>query len=541
MELPQKRFSIPCTRFRFKISLLCVMFLLFLGCSSMPPSRPYTAPAGAIAKSGRPIVSLSATQLAAAIRSGSVTSEQAVRAYLDQIHKYNPKLNAIVTIDEAAAIKRARAADAALARGELWGPLHGVPITVKDHFAVKGMRTTNGYPPLANQVTDYDATVVKRLKDAGAIILGKTNMPVLAMDMQTFNPIFGRTNNPWDLTRTPGGSTGGGAAAVASGMTALSVGSDMGGSIRIPADFCGVFGFKPTAGSVSEYGSFPGVADIKHRTVRHMVSIGPLARSIADLKLCFSIIAGPDPHDPLVPAVDRCPPPVKNYPDLKIAWSDNFGNVPISADTRRVLTTFVGKLAHAGCHIEKQNPAHFNFTTVWETWGKMNDLQIGVNIPSSIRLIIYLFGWHERGKSPMLQMVFPATYEKYITVESRREMLAASFDRFMENYDVFICPVATRSAFHHHPPSSVKFGFALYDEPIRVDNHEINYWMAAGAYTSVFNVTGNPVVTIPAGFAADGMPIDLQIVGHRGADMELLDIAKKINMVAGRYRTPPGY
>jgi len=224
-----------------------------------------------------------AAQLAGIIRSREASSAEVLEDHLRQIREHNPALNAVVTLDEERALERAREADAALAQGEIWGPLHGVPVTIKDTFETAGLRTTASFKPLADYRPQTDATVVARLRAAGAIILAKTNMPELALDIQSVSPIFGRANNPWDLGRTPGGSTGGGAAAVAAGLSPLEVGSDIGGSIRIPSHFCGLFGFKPTENRVPESGHIPGLPG-EPRTVRHMGVFGPLARSVEDLK-----------------------------------------------------------------------------------------------------------------------------------------------------------------------------------------------------------------------------------------------------------------
>ncbi len=521
--------------------LLFLLIFMVIGCQSPPAPQPYQAPENAISASGRPIVFLSASDLAVAIRSGTFSSVEVVSAHINHIHKYNPDLNAIVVIDEQAALKRARQADEALAAGELWGPLHGVPVSIKDHFAVKNTRITNAFIQLTDQVTDFDATVVKRLKDAGAIILGITNMPVMAMDVQTNNPIYGRTNNPWDLTRTPGGSTGGGAAAVASGMSPLTIGSDLAGSIRIPAAFCGVYGIKPTENFVSGYGIFPGISDINKRTVRAMASLGPLARSVKDLKLCLPIIAGPDGYDAMVPAVDMTAKPKPGYKQLRIAWSDNFGDVPVSEETRKVLNQFIDKLTDEECTVEKINPTDFDFMEVWESWGKMVDLQLNATLPSSARFLMYALGGIQRSKSPLLQMAYPATYDKFIEECSKREILIAHLEQFLMQWDVFICPVATQPAYKHLEPDDVILGYNIYTDPVPVDDHQLNYWMANAAYTSPFNTTGHPAVTIPAGYSDDGMPIGVQIVGRRWHDMELLDIAEMIDAVAGDYRAPEGY
>jgi amidase len=262
---------------------------------------------------------LSASEIAEKIKSHQVTSLEVVNVYLDRIEKFNPTLNAIVTLDKDVAIQRAQEADEALAKGELWGPLHGVPITIKDNVATLGLKTTNSYPLTASYVPDFDATVVARLREAGAIIIGKTNLPSLAMDFQTNSPVFGITNNPWDISRTPGGSTGGGAAALAAGLTSLEIGNDLGGSIRVPAHFCGIYGLKPTEHLVPNTGIGPGLPKNEYRSIRHMLSLGPLARSIDDLKLCLTIIAGPDETDVDVPYIPLIEPQKKDLKDLRIA------------------------------------------------------------------------------------------------------------------------------------------------------------------------------------------------------------------------------
>src|SRR5213078_2116751 len=227
---------------------------------------------------------------------------EVLEAHLAQIDTHNAALNAIVTMDAERARERAREADKALARGELWGPLHGVPFTLKDAHATAGMRTTTGFPPLADYVPQEDSTVTARLKAAGGILLGKTNVAMMLGDYQTTNPIFGRTNNPWNIERTPGGSSGGAAAALAAGMTPFDIGTDLSASIRIPAHFCGVFCLKPTEQRVSLAGLIPDPRGTP-RSVRIMSCIGPMARTVEDLPLLYPIIAGPDGRDTEVPPV----------------------------------------------------------------------------------------------------------------------------------------------------------------------------------------------------------------------------------------------
>src|SRR6266571_5183919 len=278
------------------------------------------------------IVFSSTTQLAAAIRAGHVSATEVLEAHLAQINTHNPTLNAIVTMDAEGAHERARQADEALARGELWGPLHGVPFTLKDAHATAGMRTTTGFPPLANYVPHEDSTVTARLKAAGGILLGKTNVPVMLADYQSNNPIFGRTNNPWNIERTSGGSSGGAAAALAAGMTPFEIGTDLSSSIRIPAHFCGVLGLKPTEQRVPLTGLIPGLPG--PRPVRIMSCIGPMARTVDDLALLYSIIAGPDGRDTEVAPVPVDEVHNLDLKHLRVAFAPSFSGLPVAAEIR---------------------------------------------------------------------------------------------------------------------------------------------------------------------------------------------------------------
>lgn len=490
------------------------------------------------------IVFLPAYRLAEMIRSGQVSSAEAVDAYLEQIRRHNSTLNAIVTLDEEGARKRAGEADEALKRGEVWGPLHGVPVTIKDNYATAGMRTTNSHPPLAEQVPDFDATVVERLKNAGAIILGKTNLPQIAMDYQTRSPVFGVTNNPWDVLRTPGGSTGGGAAAVAAGMTALCLGNDIGGSIRIPSHFCGVYGIKPTENLVSKHGISPGMTgedSVNYRSVRHLACCGPLARSVEDLVLSLKVIAGPDLKDQDVPAVFLGDPPLRELKDLRIAWIDDFGGVPVTEETRRALQEFAGRLAGAGCTVERTQPSDFDAPAIWENYGDIMDMELGPYSPPFMRFVNFLFGWTYRKDAPMIRMVYPITYDKYMEALTRRDDFVASLEGFLEDWDVWVCPVTSTPAYLHIEPERHFGPYPLYTRGVPVDGSEVNYLVANASYTTVFNLTGSPVVVIPIGYTGEGVPIGVQIVGKRWRDMELLSIAGMLDKAGGSFRNPPGY
>src|SRR5713101_1922246 len=288
------------------------------------------------------IVFSSTTQLATAIQAGHVSATEVLEAHLAQIATHNPALNAIITMNAQRAYERAREADKALARGEVWGPLHGVPFTLKDAHATAGMRTTTGFPPL-DHVPHEDSTVTARLKAAGGILLGKTNVAMMLADYQTTNPIFGRTNNPWNIERTPGGSSGGTAAALAAGMTPFDIGTDLSASIRIPAHFCGVCGLKPTEQRVPLTGLLPGLQT--PRSVRIMSCIGPMARTVEDLALLYSIIAGPDGHDTEVQPVPIDEMPKLELKQLRIAFAPTFPGFPVAADIRDAVEKLARQLS----------------------------------------------------------------------------------------------------------------------------------------------------------------------------------------------------
>jgi amidase len=480
------------------------------------------------------LVFTTAQELARSISQRQASATEVLEAHLQQIARHNRALNAIVTPDEERARTRAREADAALARGDLWGPLHGVPITIKDSIETAGLRTTSGFPPLAEYVPATDAPVVARLRAAGAIILGKTNLPTLAMDVQTDNPIFGRSNNPWDLTRTPGGSTGGGGAAVAAGLTPLEIGSDIAGSVRIPAHYCGVCAIKPTDHRVPLTGHIPEPPGAP-RGVRHMAQIGPLARSVDDLILALGLMAGPDrrqwevPPAPLERAQDRA------LNELRIAWTDNFGDVSANSDTKAALARFAGELQKLGSTVEFCPLAEFDFTMAWETWGEVFQAEVGSTMtPEAEAQFAAEFGAALDSDAPLLRgmaNVVNATMRQYTATLMKRDALIAVFEQFLATWDVLFCPVTVGPAFTHCPPRT----------PIAVDGHTVPYWTAAAAYTSPFNLTGHPAVVLPMARSAEGLPIGLQVVGRRWGDMQLLAIARQLAEVIGPFQHPSGY
>ncbi|MCX6028981.1 MAG: amidase [Chloroflexi bacterium] len=474
------------------------------------------------------LVFCTATQITAAIRNREVSASEVLAAQLSHIARHNPALNAIVTLDEAGARQRAKEADDALARGESWGPLHGLPVTIKDFFETAGLRSTCSHKPLAGNVPQQDAIAVARLRASGAIILGKTNLPELAMDFQTVSPLFGRTNNPWDVSCTPGGSTGGGAAAVAAGLSFLELASDLAGSIRIPAHFCGVYGLTPTGNLVPKTGSLPRRAS--GGTLSSFLRVGPLARSVADLQLCLSIIAGPDLREPeILPMALHTPPP-RPLQDLRIAWTDDVG-IPVTADTQASLRSFAAKLAEQGCHVEVGRPADFDFGRARQLHNLFLFTAIGAQLPAMARFIGRYLGKVE---------AFDLSLKRYLQAESERIALTAALDSFLAGWDAWLCPVTATPAFKHLAPIRYAGPTPIYG-PIQVDGQALDYGIANAGFTTPFNVTGHPVVTMPIGQSSQGLPIGVQVVGKRWRDPELLAVAAQLAEVCGPLRHPPGY
>ncbi len=455
------------------------------------------------------------TQLAGAIRARELSACDVVEVHLARIAAENPRLNAIVTLDAAGARERARAADQALARGELWGPLHGVPFTLKDSHSTAGMRTTVGHPSFEHHVPVEDGAVAARLKAAGGILLGKTNVPPLLMRAQTDNAIFGCTSNPWDLARTAGGSSGGSAAAVAAGLVPFDIGSDMTGSIRIPASYCGVFGFKPTSNRVPGTGHIPPLPGMP-RPERFMAASGPLARSVQDLELIMRVLAGPDGRDievapvPWRDAVPRAPR------SLRIAYLTAFPDVPTARDVRACVARVVDALAREGAIVEERDPG-FAIPALNEAWRAF--------MPVLTSALAELMGAAPPAGPKDAQVV---SYVDALRVLDRREALVVAADALFADFDAFLSPATIATAFPHSPPRT----------PIPVDEAQVDSRFV-DHYLYPWSFTGHPAVVLPAGLGSDGLPIGVQLVARRFGDEDLLAVASAVSELIGGFRAPP--
>ena len=434
-----------------------------------------------------------AHELATAIRQRHVSASEVVEAHLAQIARHNPTLNAIVTLDEDSAKQRAQAADAALAKGEVWGPLHGVPITLKDVHDTAGVRSTMGHGSLLTRIATEDSVVAARLKAAGSVLVGKTNAEIYP------NNPFGQTHSPWDIERTPGISSSGAAAALAAGMTPLDIGSDVGGSIIEPAHYCGVYGMRPTERRVP-LGTFPTEPI---RLWRCMQVLGPMARSVNDLRLALQLIAGPHRMDSEVPPVVWCTAPRLALSDLRIAWTATFPGTRIAADIRAAIEAFAHELARRGGRVQHCLPE--------------------VDLVQQAQLLIRL--------TELVEGAFAATPPSlgdYFTALSQRDMFVARWERFFDAWDVLVCPAAEITA-----PR-------LTDTVLFVDGEEIPPGSGVAPH-QLSPATGQPAIVIPLAKDRNALPIGVQLIGRRWDDERLLAIAELFSDVTGGFQRPPGY
>lgn len=451
----------------------------------------------------------SLSELIEAIRNKEISSEELVRACLDRIEAVNPKLNAVVQIRAEEALEEARQADQALARGDIKGALHGIPMTIKDSLDTAGMISTGGTMGRKNFIPEKDATVVSRLKEQGAILLGKTNTPELTLSFETYNLIYGQTSNPYDLTRSPGGSSGGAAAIIASGGSPFDTGSDYGGSIRLPSHFCGVTGIKPTSGRVPRTGHIipfaAGATDAYQQ-------IGPLARRVNDLTLLLSIIAGPDYLDPMIVPMPQANPDDVDLKDLRVAfYTDNGTVTPIPAIVQTIRDV-ARSLEGSAASVEENRPPRMEET--WDLWMGLHYADGGYGMQD----ILDKAGTTEMSSNTRgvqeERSASPKEFGRRIRAmdEFRSQMLS-----FMSNYDVMICPVNANVAIKQGTLSQYFEGFS---------------------YTATYNLTGWPAAVVRAGTSPDGLPIGVQIVAQPWREDVALKVAQVVEANFGGWQAP---
>lgn len=456
----------------------------------------------------------SAIEQAKGIREGEFTSRALLELFVTRIHAINPALNAIVTLDLASARLAADAADAKVAAGAPLGPLHGVPITVKDALQTAGLRSTGGATELHNNVPDQDAPVVQAVKEAGAIVFGKTNLPRWSGDIQSYNDMFGTTVNPWHADRVPGGSSGGAAAAVAAGLTAFEIGTDIGGSIRFPAAFCGIYGHKPSFGVV------PSTGYIDHEsggtTEADVNVIGPLARSADDLELLLDLMLRK--QGPLVASLN---PPPEDVRSLKVAaWLDD-PFCPVDSKVRSVLDNAVSNLEAAGMTVDRSarpdiDPGEACAIGLWLVTSAI--LQ---SMPAQT-----LEDMGDASAAPQ------TTHREWLDNHARREAIRSKWADFFGNYDAIIMPISPVPPFPHDQAGNFGTRTLMSDGKERPYADLVRWTILTGmAYL--------PSTTPPIGFDCDGLPVSFQVVGPYGGDYTTIRLAKMIAEYNGGYQRPP--
>jgi Asp-tRNA(Asn)/Glu-tRNA(Gln) amidotransferase A subunit family amidase len=463
---------------------------------------------------------LSAVAMAERIRRKQISPVELLEAHLAQIEKLNPRLNAFVQVDEERARRAARDAEGALAHPNTLGPLHGVPISIKSSLQVAGMRCESGTRLRAGFVPAQDAPLVARLRAAGAIVLGVTNTPELLMAWETDNLLCGRTNNPWDLERTAGGSSGGEAAAIAAGMSAAGVGSDGGGSIRVPAHFSGICGLKPTPGRIPAAGHFP----VSAGPFAMIGVVGPMARTVADLKVLFEVMQGPDVGDTCAAPVPMRWPSKDETRKLRIGYFEDDGRTPVTVETRAAVCLAAEGLRSAGFQVERFRPEGLEQARL--IWWKFFVVAGGM-------VLRPMFKGREADLSPILkQFLELSASEPALTADTlldawiRRDLLRAQFFTQMQQYPILLCPAAAIPAFRHGERSW------------QVEDRTVHY-LDAWSYTEFFSLLGNPAAVVPVGRSPEGLPIGVQIVGRPWEEERVLAVAAALEKQCGAWKIPP--
>ncbi len=462
------------------------------------------------------LIYASATSLAQAILNKEVSSEEVVDAHFQHIQRVNPKLNALVQLCSEEALTQAKEADDALAKGHIKGPLHGVPITVKDNIDVAGLICAAGTKGRSSYRPKRDATIVARMRGAGAIILGKTNMPELGLAFETDNLLYGRTNNPYDLSRSPGGSSGGEAAIISAGGSPLGLGNDMGGSIRVPAHFCGITGIKPTAGRIPSTGTFPWPSN----WLGYLWQNGVMARFVEDLILTLPFISGRDWRDPTVVPMPLGNPYDVDMKSLQVAFHVDNGVMPPTAGTEGAVKKAADVLSNTGASLENDRPEGIEQS--FELFSALGAADGG----AAVEKLLQMVGTNEI--HPWLQRLIHYYHTQEMTTAEFSDLMLqwcnfkSSMLSFMEKYDIIICPVCAYPAQKH--------GITL--KAVMVPGF---------SYSMTYNLTGWPSVVVRVGTSPEGLPIGVQLVARPWREDVALAVAHYLEGETGGWQPPTSW
>jgi amidase len=474
----------------------------------------------------------SATALAALIRQKKIGSEELLDLYLARIEKHNSRVNAVVAMDIAGARRRARAADLALANGDVWGPLHGVPVTIKDSFDVAGLPSTWGVPELRDRRPAGNAQAVQRYIDAGAIAFGKTNVAAYLIGWATVNEIYGTTSNPWDIERSPGGSSGGAAAALAAGLTALEIGVDFGGGVRNVAHYCGIYGHKPTFGITNSDGHvMPGLSNRPDLAVT-----GPLARAADDLELALSLISGPEPDDALAWQLKLPPARTKKISELRVAVMLEDANFSVDSEVQDRIQAVTDFLVKNGAKVSDRARPAFDNAVAFRIFGGL--LMAGLTRRKNDEAFWNRLG-HLRARfmttdkdGVAVERVF--THADWLEMDAARDSLRRAWKAFFADWDVLLCPAAPTVAVPHDPRH------AWHERKVVVKGRPTSpadptFW---GAFTTVAYL---PSTVAPAGLTKSGLPVGVQIVGPAYGDLMCIEVARQLERGFYGFVAPKGW
>jgi amidase len=475
----------------------------------------------------------SATTLAEKIRNKDVSARELTDYFIDRVERFDGSLNAMPVRDFDHARKTADAADQAQAKGQTLAPLHGVPVSVKEAYNVTGLPTTWGHPIFKDNIASDDAQVVKRLKQAGTNIIGKTNVPISLSDFQSYNEVYGTTNNPWDVTRTPGGSSGGSAAALAAGLSALEFGSDIGGSIRNPAHFCGLFGHKPTWGIVPQQGhSLPGMLATPDIAV-----VGPIARSANDLALAMDIVAEPEPLSAPGWKLDLPKPKQKKLSDFRVAIWPNDPLAPVSVEMADRTQTLGDRLAKLGAKVSDTARPEIDLSHSHQTYMYMLNGVTSSGLPEEeIKTLEQMAqDLAPDDMSPVAIMIKSSvqSHREWLYWSNQRELLRIMWKRFFEDWDILICPQMATTAFPHDHSD-------IPGRQITVDNQPQPYFQQL-FWAGVITVGYLPSTVFPTGVGSDGLPIGLQAVSAEFNDYTVIHFAHLMEQEFGGFIAPAGF
>lgn len=475
----------------------------------------------------------SATELAAMIKARKLGAVELLDLYLARIEKHNPRLNAIVAMDVPNARRRAKAADAALARGEDWGLLHGVPMTIKDSFDVAGLPSTWGIPELKDHRPARNAVAVERFIDAGATVFGKTNVAAYLIGWATSNEIYGTTSNPWDLARSPGGSAGGSAAALAAGLTALEIGVDFGGGVRNVAHYCGIYGHKSTYGTTNWVGHvMPGIGEKPDLCVT-----GPLARSAEDLRLALPLMIGPAPDDAVAWTLALPPPRTRDPAALRVAVMLEDPNFEVDPEVQDRIQAVADFLARKGAKVSAMARPAIDPASAFRIFGGLlmaglTTRQADEKFWSRLAHLRARFMAAEDAAGKPAERVF--THADWFELDNARQLLRRAWRAFFQDWDVLLCPAAPTVAVPHDPKH------AWHERKVMVKGKKTSpadptFW---GAY---FTVAHLPATVAPAGLAACGLPVGVQIVGAEYHDLMCIEVACLLEREFQGFVPPKGW